>query len=246
MLFPEVKVVESYWDYIKTANMPVAGWLALRAVKFPCGGANHNKIFYHRGESLLEHQAKTAVLLRLFMENFPEMFKDMSDSEKLDLMTFSLIKNVAEINTGNMIKDGRYHPIVEKQKRFSTFAGFVKLGFGPRAEKFVSLYDRYKDSSDRVAKIISYINLLEHVLTLAYHRSLGFRTNVARKKVRTALVRRLIRFTHSREALDIFAADLAHQVKCCADDIKNPILLVLDQASLKARGGPFYWIRRMK
>ena len=243
MLFPEVKIVEVYNEYMKMAVMPVRGWVELKATRFPYS-KRPAAIFYRRGESLAEHQAKTALLARLFLDHFPGYFseKNYIEDKILDIVTFPLIKNVGQAETGNLVKDGRIYSKKKKEKVWSKFCEFVRLAFSDSAADSYSLiYRSYESSDDHLGKALSALSMLEHVLMLAYLEKQGYKMDIYGRKTRTNRVRMLIKKCKSYDALDVFAVDMVLRVSSFPKEIKRPIYHVLREAILVARGEFFPW-----
>lgn len=244
MLFPETVVVNTFFDYIKTALLPVEGFREMKLGVFP---KTKRKVgaFIRRGESLAEHQAKTAFLARLFIENFPEFFdlNGLSQDEVLNLVTYPLIRNVGQIKTGNIVKDGRRVNDKVKEAVYLRFSEFTKLGF-PNSNAAVDYSRYYKEEEAKTGEFgqaFAALSLLEHTLTLAYLRYKGISGSIAKKPYLTVYVKNLIRQTGTKDAFEIFAADLIRRVRNYPEHIKKPIYFVLEHAAVYATGTFLKW-----
>lgn len=71
--------------------------------------------FVRRGESAMEHQAKTAWLAMAFNDNFPLFFSDMDSAYSLAylMMTVGLCHDVGEVAIGDIPDDG--NPLHDKK-----------------------------------------------------------------------------------------------------------------------------------
>lgn len=250
------KIWEAYEKYAKTLSVIRRGHQIIDG--FDKGLYAHDgtpeELFKIRGESVAEHQAKAAFLMRTCLESDYDscLIPDLSDPEraKYELVTYMLIHDTGTIVTGDVLKDGSEHknpPKIARDDKI-TFEDFVDdaFTFNGTQQRFKSWH---RDTADKesgsymnytIAVVLSAIGQLETVLTFAYLEKHNIIGDITRKTDLSTDLQRAIEITGTNNLLDNFAAYMKMQIGKKLEFKQKWVIWGILQAAVEDVRGEFF------
>lgn len=205
------------------------------------------KSFYRRGESALEHQAKTALLCNLFASNFPNFFGPIFcsayDNHYIwSLVSVSLVHDVGEVVIGDIPDDGSVEHDMKDESELKIFRGKVLAGFSESdANILIKRFQDFQNRRGSFGKAVYALDKLEAILNLIHLEKKGLIGDSEMKDNRTASDCLCAKITGTTSATDCWTARLKAQLDEYSEVIRNPVYAVLGVAIRSARGEMFNW-----
>ncbi len=256
------RIWESYQIYAKHSFVLRSGHFLIGAARQPVLNDYPNEselireTFLKRGESDLEHQAKMAWLCSVFANNYREFFFGVDYFEKTDsdhlakgavtnfekwLFTIiGLIHDTGE--TVDIPDDGNtLHGTNDAEER-AIIEHFVKAYLQVTAFRLMNRFDDFQSKDTHRGKALFTLDKLEAVLTLLYlekHGCCGYITNKPNITERDS---RTMKIIESTCATDCWATQMVEQIKNYPPEIVDPVLSLLNVATIDVRGEKFPWL----
>lgn len=203
--------------------------------------------FAIRGESLLEHQAKTAWLASVFVSNFPRFFGDrrLASSAALPnfwhLITTALCHDVGELKIGDIPDDGNpLHGTKDAEER-KVFNELIQVYEVDDRVTLRQAFREFQDKTTFAGQGLYALDKFEAVATLLNmerHKAYG---SILHKASPTESDCYYMTQTGAASATDCWAAHMCSVIRDFPKIIRDPIMTLLDIAVRDVRGGPFEW-----
>lgn len=199
--------------------------------------------FERRGESIMEHQARTAWLYSALASNFPDGFSThhMMLTDAWQTIAVAIGHDVGEIAIGDIPDDG--NPLHD-QKDAAELEMFEKLlcAYAPRDRG--DLYMAFKNFQAKDSlrgKALHAVDKVEAVLHLLYLEFYDHYGVMDLKPFVTDSDRRFMRFAGSNCTTDCWAAHVKYMIRNYPENIRGPVLGLMDVAVRDVRGEAFEW-----
>ena len=259
------RIWESYQTYTRHSFVLRTGYFLIGAAQSPVTGEELSeselisRTFFERGESDLEHQAKTAWLCSVFANNYRNYFfgkeffikptsEDFSKGviinyEKWILVLVGLIHDTGE--TVDIPDDGNaLHGTNDADER-AVIERFVEAYLPVTGSRLLRRFDEFQNKSTRMGKALFAIDKLEAILTLLYLEKHGCRGYITNKPNITERDKRTMDVIGVSCATDCWAAQAVEQIKKYPPEILEPVLSLLNIAAADVRGETFPWLDKV-
>ena len=239
------KIWRGYQTYAKGASVIRTGFESIGASVVANDSLNLNKTFFRRGESILEHQAKTAWLASVFMSNFPDYFgiettHKYSMGDWLIIIT-ALCHDVGELEIGDIPDDGNPLHDAKDETELLAFADFIKAySYVDQGELF-KLFDAFQQKNSNAGRALYALDKTEAVLTNLLLEKHGIKGSLENKKNPTSRDLFFAKAIGSELAADIWGAQMSARIKGYPPYIAKPIFTLLNTAAYDVRGEEFSW-----
>ena len=239
-----VKIWEAYQLLSSTAAVPrkgaeVCGMTLPTPDEVPDVGDS----FATRGESDLEHQAKTAWLALAFIGSRIGFFElPVADMAVWSLVTVALCHDVGEIESGDIVDDGNPLHDTKDEAELKIFKKMA-FAFPPEScEMLVNDYRRLQKKIDNGNGQALYVaDKLEAVLMQLFYEKHGCPGRITAKPNPTDSDKYYMEITGSDSSADCWAAHFCAHIRNFPERIKEPARALLDAAVRDVRGEPFAW-----
>lgn len=198
--------------------------------------------FVRRGESAMEHQAKTAWLAMAFNDNFPLFFSDMDSAYSLAylMMTVGLCHDVGEVAIGDIPDDG--NPLHDKKDAAEREVFKKLMAACPHNGKFfVKAFGELQSKNVLRGKALYALDKLEAVLTLLFLEQYEHYGVMNKKPFVTESDRHFMRVTRTSCTTDCWAAHTKSLIQNFPETITEPVFGLLKVAVKDVRGEMFEW-----
>lgn len=209
---------------------------------------NVKNTFLKRGESVLEHQAKTAWLCGVFASNFVDFFdgNDMSLADFWYLTTVLLCHDVGEVAIGDIPDDGGAARIDKDVTELKVLLGFTEAYDNVDSCILLDIFRSFQVKDTKYGEALYALDKLEAVMTLLLLERNGHTSVNLEKKYLTEADRYYMELTGTNCAADCWAAHLVVNTKGFSDVVTRPVLTLLETAMIDVRGGLPEWYCRLK
>ncbi|MBO7561245.1 hypothetical protein J6T21_04470 [Candidatus Saccharibacteria bacterium] len=251
------KIWEAYEAYSKTCFVIRKGHEIMDGFDSGLFEKSGSELFLSRGESVAEHQAKTALLMNLCLDDkyFAELVDfnvSREEALKYELVSYSLFHDIGSIETGDVLKDGTEldtdkRILENRQER--AYNDFVEKAFSRDAEIYTS-WQRWAKQGDYkkydVVKIATAIRQLETVLSIAFLEKNGIVGNINRKRVISPELQTVINAIGTDNVLDAFAGYMKLKIGNCLSFWQKKLIYgIMESALLDIRGEFFPWWKKI-
>lgn len=259
------RIWKSYQIYARHSFVLRNGHFLIGAAKAPVTGEELSeselicKAFFRRGESDLEHQAKMAWLCSVFANNYREYFfgADYFAKPNFDYLAEGAKTNYAQWmftllglvhDTGEVVDipdDGNaLHGTNDAEER-AVLQEFTEAYLPSTSGFILNLFGNFQDKSAHKGEALFALDKLEAVLMLLYlekHGCYGYVTNKPSITERDKCTMDAIGATC---ATDCWAAQMIEQIKKYPPEILEPVLSLLNVATIDVRGEKFPWLDKV-
>lgn len=241
------KVWSGYKLYAQTAFVPRSGY-ELTGMTAEQDRASVAKMFANRGESVLEHQAKTTWLVIAFRENFGGYFFDRwcGESSAFYSMSCMLMHDVGEVVVGDIADDGNpehenkeaaelevYWRLAETCSFYDASAVYWPALVGP--------FKEFQKKQSQDGRALYALDKLEAVLMQIFLEGYGVTGHISEKPYETDLDNYFVQVTGSDKTADTWAAHLKWLLRDFEDKITEPVFSVMRFAIKDVRGKDYEW-----
>ena len=241
------KVWRAYKIYAATAFVSRKGFELVGMTPVDDSPVDVAERFSLRGESALEHQAKTAFLCSLFASEFHNYFGRAAYlAQNLPsvwpLMTALLCHDVGEVKTGDIPDDGNALHGTKDAAELEVFKDLVRSGFEKEdADLLVDYFQMFQSHDDFEGQAMYAIDKLEAVLTQIFLEQYEVYGAITAKPLPTEQDRYFMNLIGTPCAADCWAAHLKALINDFPMAIRDPVYAVLMIAVCDVRGEMFPW-----
>lgn len=234
--------------YVSRKGFELVGMTELTDDRVPM---NADEIFRRRGESGLEHQAKTAWLSVAFNENFPHYFADRWSSSNYSWFTtyssaylaivVALNHDIGEVSTGDIPDNGNPLHDTKDAIEHEVFEKMVSNVCNRNKDEIMAVFDEFQDKNSLIGKAIYALDKIEAVLNLLFLEQYNHYGAMGIGPFVTEQDKRYMRMTHSSNATDCWAAHVKELLLDYPRNIMEPVFSLLQVAVEDVRGEMFEW-----
>lgn len=201
--------------------------------------------FRRRGESVLEHSARVALLVSLFASNFPQFFGSLREVVAgltwEQLTVTALCHDIGEVVLGDIPDDGRPEHAAKANIEYQVFQDLIYAFTASDAERMARLFVDIDDPTTHAAMGIKGLDKLEANLSQLYLEQYEAYGLITDKPAISASDRHFMRITGTPSSTDGWAAHTLSITDAYPPEIADPIRMLLDVAVRDVRGEPFPW-----
>lgn len=199
--------------------------------------------FATRGESDLEHQAKTAWLVLAFLSTETGIFElPVADKALWSLVTAALCHDVGELEIGDIPDDGNSLHGTKDEAELKVFDKLACSFPSEWRDRVVNDYRRFQKKNDNGnGQALYVVDKLEAVLMQLFYEKHGCPGRITAKPVPTDSDKYYMEITGSESSADCWAAHFYAHIQSFPERVKNPALELLNVAVRDVRGEPFAW-----
>lgn len=242
------KIWSNYKLYSMCAATPRMGF-ELTGITYP--NKNFGDVaasFYWRGESVLEHQAKTAWLTSRFISNFPNFFSGTTEREvstwAWNMLMVGLCHDAGEVVNGDIPDDGRPEHDAKDGVEMKIFRELSESLNPIDATVETIIYERFQRKNSFEGRALYAIDKLEAVLTLILLETYGKFGSIANKSVETRQDKYYEKIAGTDNATDVWGVHMIDCIWGYPDYIVEPVLTLFKVALLDVRKRlPDWWDR---
>ncbi len=248
------RIWEGYKLYASTAYVPRRGFELVGLTEtIDNASVPVDEIFECRGESGLEHQAKTTWLAFAFSENFPDFFDSefiRQPSKARNYYLFYLVSavvlnhDVGEVLTGDIPDNGNPMHYTKDATEREVFGNTVNQAFGYNCYPMEAMFKQFQDKRTHLGKAMYALDKIEAVLTLLFLESYGH-CGVQGDIEKTEQDAYYMNVTRSDNPTDCWAAHVKELIMGYPEEIIEPTFELLRVAVLDVRGEMFEWWDRV-
>ena len=239
------KIWRGYLTYAKGASVIRRGFETTGASVVANDSLHFNNTFFRRGESILEHQAKTAWLASAFMSNFPDYFgTETTHGYSIDdwiIIVTALCHDVGETDIGDIPDDGNPLHDTKDEAELIAFADFVKAYSYVDQGRLFKLFGVFQEKESNAACALYAIDKTEAVLTNLVLEKYGIKGSIANKENPTSRDLFFAKAIGSELAADVWGAQMSARIKSYPPNIARPVFTLLNTAARDVRGEEFSW-----
>ena len=226
-----------YKLFAKTAFVLRSGYSLTGMTKVPQNlGIAEN--FEWRGESVLEHQAKVAWLVKAFQTNFPRYFS-IDDTDQL--ITVGLTHDTGETVVGDIADDGNPRHGTEDAEEFKAVKLLYDESYGHESGKIATTFKQFQDKRTHDGWALYALDKTETILMQIFLEGHGMTGSIKGKPHETELDKYFARITGSDLPIDIWAAHMKYSLRNCNEPtIIEPIFDLIKVAITDVRGDKGY------
>ncbi len=240
------RIWEGYKTYAFGAAVIRKGFESFGATIDSNDSMHFNSIFFRRGESILEHQAKTAWLASVFTSNFPDFFgsKAVFRLAQSDwaIITTALCHDVGETEIGDILDDGNRLHDAKDEAELNVYKSFIKAYSYADQARLLDLFMAFQDKNSNPGRALYALDKTEAVLTNLILEKYGIKGDLSRKKNPTGRDLFYAEVTGSKLASDIWGSQMSSRLKNFPSAISEPVFTLLKVASYDIRGEEFFWL----
>lgn len=236
------RIWEGYKLYAGTAYVSRKGFELVGLTKDTETPLPVVEAFERRGESTMEHQAKTAWLAMAFNDNFPSFFSDLNSAYSLAylMMTVGLCHDVGEVVIGDIPDDGNaLHDTKDAAER-EVFERLMAACPG-NGKFFTKAFSEFQDKNVLRGKALYALDKVEAVLTLLFLEQYEHYGVMDKKPFVTESDRHFMRVTRTSCTTDCWAAHVKSLIQDFPETITGPVFGLLKVAVEDVRGEMFDW-----
>lgn len=241
------RIWRGYQLYANCASVIRKGFELVGATNITNDSLNFNSTFLRRGDSALEHQAKTAWLASVFLSNFPDFFgKGITCETSPEVWTYittALCHDIGESKIGDIPDDGGPLHDNKDAVELEVFQGFIyAYSFFDRKE-LTKMFKSFQKKDSHPAQALFTLDKTEAVLMLLVLEKSGIYGSLKMKENPTKRDLDFAKKTGSNLAADIWGAQMAARLENFPPEITFPVYELLNVASRDVRGEPFTWLK---
>lgn len=240
------KIWKGYKTYASGASVIRKGFESYGVSARSNDSLNLSSTFLRRGESILEHQAKTAWLASAFASNFPDYFGiDFNTGVAppvLSLVITALCHDVGETEIGDIPDDGSSLHDEKDSVEYIIFRDFIKSYSRADQAKLTNLFKSFQNKNSDPGRALYALDKTEAVLNLLILESVGIKGNLSAKEKPTGRDLFFAGITNSSLATDIWGCQIVTRLKDYPSKTAKPVLALLKVASCDVRGEEFSWL----
>lgn len=205
------------------------------------------KMFYRRGESILEHQARVAWLASAFASNFPEFFGKIYENEMASYtrsffaITVALCHDIGEVEVGDIPDDGRPEHGAKDSVELSVFSRMMYAYSLEDAHTMTAIFQHFQNKDSPAGQALFVLDKVEAVLSQLFLEQYEHYGAITAKPVVTDLDKYFMRATGQISSVDVWGAHAVSSMKDLPASVCDPILALLDVAARDVRGEIFPW-----
>lgn len=236
------KIWEGYKLFASAAYVSRKGFELTGLTRNTGDSAPVAETFERRGDSGLEHMAKTAWLAVAFKENFPTFFSRAASSHELfyRMLIVELCHDVGEVAIGDIPDDGNaLHDTKDAAER-EVFEMMTR-SFDRSGVHVARLFAEFQEKDTCLGRAMYAIDKIEAVLTLIFLEQYEQYGVIDKKPFVTNADRHFMRLTHTPCATDCWAAHVKALLLDYPTEITEPIFCLLRVAVEDVRGEMFEW-----
>lgn len=239
------KIWEGYQLYASLCAVDRRGYELVGLTSYSTKDSpNIGDVFDRRGESDLEHQAKTAWLCSVFASNFPDYFEMPSRKIPTDvwlLVTTALCHDVGEAKTGDIPDDGRAEHELKNLVELQVFCELAGVFDYVDQEKSINTFRQFQNRDSHIGKALFALDKAEAVLTTIFLAKHGDFGHITFKDTVTERDEYFMSETRSDSPMDCWAAHLQTVTCDFPVTITDPIYSLIDTAIRDVYGVGFSW-----
>ena len=206
-------------------------------------------MFRRRGESGLEHQAKTAWLALAFMSNFPDFFRGgtaliLQPQDIITIIATALTHDSGEPKKGDYADDGSeaHDSKVREESELSMFNQMLIAFNSKHADTIRRCFIGMWDGDEYVSQAIKALDKLDAVLTDLVQESISNPGSLKKKRKPTGQDLKYMELTKSDLAADIWGRGALERIEDFPPEITEPVLTLLAVAVRDVRDQDFSWL----
>lgn len=194
--------------------------------------------FEWRGESVLEHQAKVAWLVKAFQANFPRYFF-IDDTDRL--ITVGLTHDTGETVVGDIADNGNPRHGTKDAEEFKAVKSLYDESYGYESGKIATVFKQFQDKRTHDGWALYALDKIEAILMQILLESHGVKGSIKGKTYETELDKYFARITGTDSPTDIWAARMKYSLRNCNEPtIIEPIFGLIEVAITDVRGDKGY------
>ena len=240
------RIWKGYQIYASCASVIRKGFELVGAANITNDSLDINSTFIRRGDSVLEHQAKTAWLASVFLSNFPDFFGKgitcETSPEVWAYITTALCHDAGESKIGDIPDDGSLLHDTKDAVELETFQEFIyAYSFFDRRE-LLKTFKSFQRKDSHPARALFALDKAEAVLTHLMLEKCGIYGSIEAKNNPTERDLRYAEIAGSNLAADIWGAQMITKFEGFPQEITQPIFELLNVAAQDVRGEKFLWL----
>lgn len=240
------RIWRGYQTYASCTSVIRKGFELMGATNIINDELDLKSTFMRRGDSTLEHQAKTAWLASAFMSNFPDFFgKNITCETSPEVWTYlttALCHDAGEAIIGDIPDDGNPLHDAKDAAELEAFQDLIyAFSFFDR-KGLLKVFKSFQKKDSHPARAIFALDKTEAILTNLMLEKCGIYGSIKVKNNPTERDLHFAEVSGSDLAADIWGAQMLTQFKGFPQEITQPVCELLNVAAKDVRGKYFSWL----